>query len=410
LAAPALDLAYIPATARRPDNRPTCIDLFAGAGGLAEGFRQAGFSILSGTDCDPFAAETFSSNFPEASFFLCPVSALTGEELLRDAGLRPGQLDCLIGGPPCTAFSYNNHQRSTTHIRAGLFRDYLRIVGVLRPKCLVMENVPGILTIGNGAIVEEIYGALEDLGYECEARILYAEEFGVPQERRRVFFIATRLGWSGRLFPPGTHGPVPKPSLAANQYVHRWGERRRRVRLPSVWTAIGDLPRLQNGGSKHGVRHTRKPRTGYQRRMRGRTKLVYNHTAPILSAANLERMRHVPPGGNWRDIPFELLPAGMRRARKKDHSKRYGRLSKRGRCCTILTKCDPHWGSYIHPVDERAISVREAARLQGFPDRFQFTGPRSLQFIQVGNAVPPPLAFAIGRAVGRHLRKHRRTR
>lgn len=409
MAAPALDLlAYILRMAPKHAKRPTCIDLFAGAGGLAEGFRQAGFAILSGTDADPFAAQTFSLNFPEASFFLCPVSALTGEELLRDAGLRPGQLDCLIGGPPCTAFSYNNHQRSTTHVRAGLFRDYLRIVGVLRPKCLVMENVPGILTIGDGAIVEEIYGALAELGYECEARILYAEDYGVPQERRRVFFIATRLGWSDRMFPRGSHGPVPKPSENSNPHVHRWEQRRRFVRPTSVWSAIGDLPPLENGGVKHGIRYGRKADTKYQRRMRGRTRLVYNHIAPVLSAVNLERIRHVPAGGNWRDIPFHLLPAGMQRAEETDHTKRYGRLSKRGRCCTILTKCDPHWGSYIHPVDERAISVRESARLQGFPDRFRFSGPRSLQFVQVGNAVPPPLALAIGRAVRRHLRARRR--
>lgn len=408
MAAPALDLlAYIPPTAPRPSGRPTCIDLFAGAGGLAEGFRQARFTILAGTDADESAAKTFTTNFPEASFFLCPISALTGDELLKDTGLRRGQLDCLIGGPPCTAFSYNNHQRSTTHVRAGLFRDYLRIVRVLLPKCLVMENVPGILTIGEGAIVDEIHDALEELGYECKPRILYAEDFGVPQERRRVFFVATRLGWTDRLFPNGSHGPVPKPSEEANRYVHRWGQRRRRVRLPTVWGAIGDLPGLKNGDGKEESRYTRKPRTPYQRRMRGWARRVYNHVAPILSDINLERMRHVPQGGNWRNIPFKLLPAGMRRALETDHTKRYGRLSKRGRCCTILTKCDPHWGSYIHPTDERAISVREAARLQGFPDRFLFTGPRMRQFVQVGNAVPPPMARAIGFAVRRHLRKNK---
>jgi DNA (cytosine-5)-methyltransferase 1 len=137
-----------------------------------------------------------------------------------------------------------------------------------------------------------------------------------------------------------------------------------------------------------------------------RSQRIYNHVAPILSATNLKRMRHVPQGGNWRNIPFKLLPAGMQRALETDHTKRYGRLSKRGRCCTILTKCDPHWGSYIHPSDDRAISVREAARLQGFPDRFQFCGPRMHQFVQVGNAVPPLLARAIARAVRRHLREN----
>lgn len=396
--------AYFLRTAPIRTNRPSCIDLFAGAGGLAEGFRQAGFSIRSGADIDEAAAETFVNNFPEASFFLAPVSQLTGEELLRDAGLKRGELDCLIGGPPCTAFSYNNHQRSITHVRAGLFRDYLRIVAALKPKILVMENVPGILTIGDGAILAEMYESLEKLGYACEARILYAEEFGVPQERRRVFFIATRIGSTHGLFPPGTHGPAKKPAESTNRFLHRWKPTARTVRhLPSVWSAIGDLPLIRNGGGSEMARHTREPKTRYQEVLRRNQTQVLNHVAPGLSGVNLKRIRHVPQGGNWRDIPRRLLPAGMKRARKSDHTKRYGRLSKRQRCCTILTKCDPHWGSYVHPVQDRAISVREAARLQSFPDRFRFFGTRSQQFVQVGNAVPPLLAAAVGRSVRRHL-------
>ncbi len=129
---------------------------------------------------------------------------------------------------------------------------------------------------------------------------------------------------------------------------------------------------------------------------------------PNLSAKLLCRIGHVPQGGNWLDIPFKLLPAGMQRAEKSDHTKRYGRLSKRGLCCTILTKCDPHWGSYIHPLDDRAISVREAARLQSFPDRFQFFGFRTEQFQQVGNAVPPLMAAAVATAVRAHIDRNGR--
>ena len=386
---------------------PTCIDVFAGAGGLAEGFRQAGFRILSGTDADPDAGETFRRNFSEASFFQRPIRYVRGSQLLRDAGLRRGELDCLIGGPPCQAFSYNNHQRTHKSLRAGLFRSYLRIVRDLLPKVLVMENVPGILTIGNGAVVTEIYNSLAALGYECQARILYAEDFGIPQERRRVFFIATRLGWSDLLFPDGTHGPFPKPDPKSNPFVHHWerrpGKKYGDKRSITVWGAIGDLPPLENGGSVEGRVYVHPPRTELQRILRGRERYLHNHATPLLHATTLARISHVPPGGSWRDIPFELLPAGMRRARRSDHTKRYGRLHKRGRCCTILTKCDPHWGSYVHPVDQRAISVREAARLQSFPDRFVFEGPPSRQFVQVGNAVPPLLALGVGRAVRAHL-------
>ncbi len=240
---------YYERGATRPIQHHTCIDLFSGAGGLAEGFRQAGFSVLSGNDLDNAAARTFRTNFPEASFFECPISSLSGEELLIDAGLRPGQLDCLIGGPPCQSFSYNNHERSRRKARARLFRDYLRIVRALEPQCLVMENVPGILTVGNGAVVEEIYEALRDIGYDCDARVLFSEDFGVPQARRRVFFVATRHRWEEELFPCGSHGPAAKPSIKGNRFVHRWELRKgKSARQPTtVWDAIGDLPRLKNG-------------------------------------------------------------------------------------------------------------------------------------------------------------------
>jgi DNA (cytosine-5)-methyltransferase 1 len=389
---------------------PTCIDLFAGAGGLAEGFREAGFQILSGTDISKAAGQTFRWNFPEASFFELPIRQLRAKDLLEDSGLARGELDSLIGGPPCQAFSYNNHLRSDCRGNALLFRDYLRLVVGLMPKCLVMENVPGILTIGNGAVVSEIGKRLQLLGYNCDVRILFAEDFGVPQERRRVFFVATRLDADACLFPRGTHGPVQKPSAAANEFIHRWNLRtgERKKRFPRVWSAIGDLPSLSNGSGNDVGRHTRIPRSVFQLRMRGfaKRKRLFNHVSPKLSVEMLERISRVPEGGSWRDIPRDLLPSGMKRARVSDHTKRYGRLQKRGFCCTILTKCDPHWGSYIHPERDRAISVREAARLQSFPDRFRFVGFRSAQFEQVGNAVPPLMAAALARRVRRHLRKH----
>lgn len=389
---------------------PTCIDLFSGAGGLAEGFRQAGYSIVSANDLSGAARLTFRHNFPESSFFECPVSDLTGTELLVDAGMAPGDLDCLIGGPPCQSFSYNNHRRSRREARARLFRDYLRIVEALEPKCLVMENVPGILTVANGAVVDEIYAALRELGYACEARILYAEDYGVPQERRRVFFVATRLGWEDRLFPRGAFGPTPKPSVEVNPYVHRWERRSGQPHRspPTVWAAIGDLPALENAGGEDVARYSGAARTVFQRMLRCDQEELYNHVAPALHESMLERIRHVPAGGNWRDIPFDLLPAGMQRAKASDHTKRYGRLHKQGLCCTILTKSDPHWGSYVHPVDHRALSVREAARLQSFPDRFRFLGYRSQQFEQVGNAVPPLMAAAIARSVRAHIARNGR--
>ncbi|MDA1325596.1 MAG: DNA cytosine methyltransferase [Proteobacteria bacterium] len=176
-----------------------------------------------------------------------------------------------------------------------------------------------------------------------------------------------------------------------------------------IWQAIGDLPEIENGGGEHvAPRMGMNSTTVYQREIRHGARKLYNHVRNGLTEVNLNRFVHIPEGGNWRDIPRGLLPSGMQRAELSDHTKRYGRLSKKGVASTILTKCDPHWGAYIHPTQDRTISVREAARLQGFPDSFRFAGEHlTPQFVQVGNAVPIPVAKALGKAVLGHLEHYK---
>jgi DNA (cytosine-5)-methyltransferase 1 len=146
-------------------------------------------------------------------------------------------------------------------------------------------------------------------------------------------------------------------------------------------------------------------KTKFQKTVRKGAKQLHNHVCHALTTTMLKRIRHVPEGGNWRDIPFRLLPSGMKRAEPQDHTKRYGRLSRKGFASTLLTKCDPHWGAYVHPTQNRTISVREAARLQGFPDGFIFAGEGlGKHYMQVGNAVPVPVARALGTAALNHLR------
>ena len=358
----------------------TAIDLFCGAGGLSEGFRQAGFHVLAGNDYDDTAGETFSSTHSEAQFLAGPIEKITAPAFLRAAGLAKGELDCLIGGPPCQAFSVYNHQRGMHDDRSQLFREYLRIVAGLKPAWIVLENVTGITSAGGGAAVDAILKRLRQLGYNVEYKILKAEEYGVPQERRRIFFVGNRLGLPV-IWPEPTHGAGERPFV-------------------TVGDAISDLPELENGEDRGGaLPYLNAPESSYQREMRKGSECVLNHAAPRLAKINVERMRHIPQGGSWRDIPTRLLPAGMKRARRCDHTKRYGRMAWDGLACTILTKCDLHWGAYIHPEQDRAISVREAARLQSLPDWFEFQGPRTEQYIQVGNAVPPLLGRCIAEAV-----------
>lgn len=363
----------------------TAVDLFCGAGGLSEGFRQAGFEVLAGQDFDEPAGATFASTHPTAKFIGGPIQEVTVQHLLRSTGLRRGEVDVLIGGPPCQGYSVYNHQRGETDPRAGLFREYLRMVDGLRPKWLVMENVTGITSIAGGGIVREIEEGMDKLGYKVRSKTLKAEEFGVPQERRRMFFIATRTN-APIVFPTATHGAGLCPFV-------------------SVWDAISDLPPVQTGDKAPDHAYAGPAMNVYQRLLRGKQKRVSNHVPPRLASVNEERMKHIPAGGSWRDIPFELLPEGMRRAKRSDHTKRYGRPRKTDLACTILTKCDVHWGAYIHPEQNRAITVREAARLQSFPDSFIFQGSRTEQYRQVGNAVPPLLGRRVAEAVLQSMRE-----
>ena len=360
-------------------NSLTVIDLFCGAGGLSEGFRQAGFKVLVGQDHDVRAGETFAATHPEARFIGGPIQNVTPQDLLRAANAKPGEIDIIVGGPPCQGYSVNNHQRGLEDPRSGLFREYLRIVKDIQPRWLVIENVTGIASIAGGNIVREIFDGIESLGYRVEMKVLRAEEFGVPQERRRVIFIATRTG-APILFPEPTHGHGLKPFV-------------------TVWDAISDLPKLKNGDKKAPLYYATPPLNTYQALLREANSPLYNHSACKLSSVNEERMMHIPPGGSWRDLPIDLLPDGMKKAKRSDHTKRYGRPRKTDLSCTILTKCDVHWGAYIHPEQDRSFSVREAARLQSFPDSFAFRGNRTEQYVQVGNAVPPLLAKKVAEAI-----------
>ncbi|GCE81615.1 DNA cytosine methyltransferase [Komagataeibacter oboediens] len=357
----------------------TVMDLFCGAGGLSEGFRQAGFHVLAGQDYDDRAGETFAATHSEAKFIGGPIQNVTAQKLLKAAGVKKGEIDVMVGGPPCQGYSVYNHQRGINDPRAGLFREYLRIVEGIQPRWLVMENVTGIMSIAGGGIVHEIFEGMKSLGYRVDMKVLRAEEYGVPQERRRVFFIATRTD-APILFPEPTHGPGLRPFV-------------------NIWDAISDLPKLENGDRAEPRPYRTRPQNNYQALLRGDCNIVQNHSASRLSNINVERMRHIPAGGSWRDIPIDLLPAGMKLAKRSDHTKRYGRPRKTDLSCTVLTKCDVHWGAYIHPVQDRSFTVREAARLQSFPDLFTFKGNITEQFVQVGNAVPPLLGKSVAEAL-----------
>ena len=356
-----------------------CVDLFCGAGGLSEGFRQNGFEILLANDFDTWCEATYRLNHPDTEFISGQIQDITAQQILTKLNVVEGELDCIIGGPPCQAFSVYNHQRGMHDERSGLFREYLRLVEGLLPKYVIIENVPGISSVEDGVAVSEIRSGLNKLGYKVETALLKSEDYGAAQERRRLFFIGNRIG-ADIVFPKPTHGKGLLPFV-------------------NVWDAISDLPTLENGEGSEIASYSSPPQSDYQKTIREGAQMVFNHVAPSLGTINLERLKYIPEGGSWRDIPIELLPAGMKRARRSDHTKRYGRLRCDGFASTILTKCDPHWGAFFHPKQDRVITVREAARLQCFPDRIRFEGSRVEQYKQVGNAVPVSLSAAVAKVV-----------
>jgi len=385
--------------------RGTTLDLFCGAGGITEGFRQAGFQCLYANDISYWAIETFRANHPTTLADNRPIEEVDAAALRNELRLQKGELDVLVGGPPCQGFSINAPERFLDDPRNSLFRHYIRFIDEFQPRSLLFENVPGMLSLGDGVIFERILQALEEQGYHLSVKIMFAAHYGIPQERWRTIILGSR-GASAPNHPYPTHYATARanfkggktmtfPMLPLEQPILK--------PFVTLGEAIGDLPRLAMGEGGEIVSYDKPALSEYARRMRSAETVTYNHFANVFGPRNVERMKHVKPGGSWRDIPFDLLPKGMQKARKSDHTKRYGRLRNDGLAGTVLTKCDPHWGAVFLPDQDRALTVREAARIQSFPDSYKFLGPRVAQYEQVGNAVPVLMAKAIGAEIKKHL-------
>jgi DNA (cytosine-5)-methyltransferase 1 len=385
------------ASVKAPSPAYTTIDLFCGAGGITEGFRQAGFRCLYGNDIMSEAIETFSHNHPEAIADNSPVEQVDPAEIRRKLGLAEGELDVLVGGPPCQGFSINAPERFLDDPRNKLFKHYVKFVAEFRPKTFVLENVPGMVQLGDGKVLRQITRELTKLGYELTVKILFAAHYGVPQERFRLIVLGSRLG--ALQHPEPTHFATGRTNFRGGRgemvFQLNDDDRERLAPCTTVADAIHDLPRLEMGEGSEEVGYTHDAKSDFARKIRNPENVTFNHFAAKLGKQNQARMKHVPPGGSWRDIPHELLPKGMQRARRSDHTKRYGRLLADGLSGTVLTKCDPHWGTVFLPDQDRTLTVREAARFQSFPDSYRILGSRVSQYEQVGNAVPVLMARAI---------------
>lgn len=343
------------------------IDLFSGCGGLSKGFIDAGCNVLLGVDIDQAALNTFEKNHHGAVGLNGSLADKpTFEKMKSLIGNRP--VDLIVGGPPCQGFSLTG-PRNFDDERNKLYLSYIKAVELFCPKGFIIENVPGMATLYKGEVKDEILKRFKRLGYNIDCRVLCAADYGVPQIRKRLVFIAIRKEFGDVSFP--------KPTLTPEKYV-------------TSREAIDDLPSLVDELGEESASYCSAARTAYQKQMRGKCSVLSNHTATVHKDFVKAVISQVPEGGNYKD-----LPAGVGEHRKFHMA---------------WTRCDGHKPSrtidtghrnYFHYEFNRIPTVRESARLQSFPDDFVFTGTRTQQYRQVGNAVPPMLGYALAR----HLMK-----
>ncbi len=346
--------------------KPTVIDLFAGVGGLSLGFEMAGFEVALANEFDPSIAEAYKKNRPGTKMIVEDITKLPVDETF---GPYEGKVTAVIGGPPCQGFSQKGSRKSINDPRNFLFRYYFEVVKRVKPKYFVIENVPNLLTTEGGYFKDEIVELFSGIGYAVSCGVLCAADFGVPQDRHRTCI----LGKLGATEPVS----LPKPNG-----VHT-----------TVWDAISDLSYLESGEGAEEQGYRSAPQSNYQRMLRAGSDELCNHIATRHSKVTLERLEMIAP-----ECGKEMLPEEHHT--KSIYSGTWCRMKKDGIAKTITTRYDtPSSGEFTHPYLNRAITTREAARIQSFPDTFHFYGSKSSQMKQVGNAVPPLLGKAIAERI-----------
>lgn len=340
-------------------------DLFAGVGGMSQGFKMAGgYEIAFAVEYDKDIADAYQKNHQDTDVYATDIRDIDIENLHQ----KHPQIDVIIGGPPCQGFSQKGKRLSLNDPRNFLFQQYVRFVKEFKPKYFVLENVPGILTTSNGFFKNQIIESFRKLGYEVKCGVLFATDFGVPQDRHRAVFIGQR----GHI-----EIDLPKPSGIKT----------------TIAQAIYDLPFINSGEGTEISEYDKSPISEYQQELRGDCKKLYNHVATKHSELALQRLSLIPKGYGREVLPEEHLT-------KSIYSGTWCRLLEDGVAATITTRFDtPSSGRFTHPILNRCLTVREAARIQSFPDSFIFYGSKTIQMKEVGNAVPPFLARAIANVI-----------
>jgi DNA (cytosine-5)-methyltransferase 1 len=375
---------------RRNTKAPLAADFFSGAGGLSLGLEKAGFKVVLGADHEPFANRTHAHHFGGLSIDW----DLSDPAIIAKVGevLRELQIDLIAGGPPCQPFSRAGRSMLRYRVQRGLrdphdqrrdlWRSFLEIVDRARPKAVLMENVPDMALDREMFILRSMVEELEQIGYSVDERVVDTWRYGVPQFRQRLILVAL-----------------------SDNVEFRWPSET--VQKVTVWNAIGDLPEVEGGwrpeGGEHGWADYAGPVTQFQREMRegvaaGDSHKIFDHITRPVRDDDREAFESMTHATKYTDLNQE-----HQRYRGDIFDDKYNRLNENDLSRTITAHIakDGYW--YIHPRQSRTLTVREAARLQTFPDTFRFDGPPSAAFRQIGNAVPPQLGFVMGAAIRESL-------
>lgn len=342
------------------------IDLFSGVGGLSYGFSKLPeFNILAANEIEKDISIAYSKNHPDVTMLNCDINDLT-EEKLKEV-LKDDRIDLVVGGPPCQ--SYSTLGKRQMDARANLFMQYKRVLTILSPKAFVFENVSGILSMDHGNLFERVKTEFESIGYNLKYKLLDAVDYGVPQHRERVILVGFK-GTNNFEYPNPTHGDGLKP------YV-------------TLEDAIGDLPCIKSGETNNS--YATDADNDFLKLMRKNSEKPSEHAAPKNGTHLIKIMETLKDGQSKDDLPEAIRPkSGYGNTYAKLWWKKPSTTITRNFACPSSSRC-------IHPRDSRAMSIREGARLQSFPDDYIFYGSDGMKRLEIGNAVPPLLSQAIAK-------------
>ena len=344
------------------------IDLFAGVGGLSYGFaHNENFEIVMANEYDKDIATAYRMNHPTVNVIQGDIKDITEDQLRAIKG-KAG-IDIIVGGPPCQ--SYSTLGKRQMDERAHLFEEYCRILAVVQPKMFIFENVSGLLSMHGGKLVETIKDEFRKLGYEVKSKILNAADYGVPQYRERVILVGMK-GNNNFEYPEPTHGEGLIPHL-------------------TVSDAFSDMPVLKSG--EENTVYATEPQNDFQKFLRENSTSITENVAPTNGAHLLKIMQALPDGGSKDDLPPEIRP-------KSGYGNTYAKMWWKRPAPTVTRNfATPSSSRCVHPRDSRAMTTREGARLQSFPDDYKFYGSRAMKNLEIGNAVPPLLSIALAKQV-----------